>query len=194
MSKRPTDEQIARARKWLDLGKLVEMRRQHAITADMVEVLLAATMQTPSYVLLFAADSDKFVSAHYAPNRHHAYGFTHGVKAVSLRHRVYMWPRDRQFVEKQEVAAEVKRACIAMTADKSRRAKEAKPKSKRSATQQRLTESDRSPCCSAEWLWEQIGGMQVYRTVDGRKVYRVKCNKCSRGYEVDGGEGAADSG
>lgn len=46
-----------------------------------------------------------------------------------------------------------------------------------------------SPCCRAEWHWEQIGGMGIFRTVDGRKTYKVICSKCRKRFVLDGGKG-----
>ncbi len=40
---RPTPEQIAEAHRWFDRACIDGLRRQHAISADMIEVLLAAT-------------------------------------------------------------------------------------------------------------------------------------------------------
>ena len=43
MNARPTPEQIAEARKWLDASKLREIEKARPISADMIRVLLAAT-------------------------------------------------------------------------------------------------------------------------------------------------------
>jgi ribosomal protein S27E len=44
-----------------------------------------------------------------------------------------------------------------------------------------------SPCCGAVWHWAQRGGMRLYREADGRKVYDVRCAKCSSNYVLDAG-------
>jgi len=32
--------------------------------------------------------------------------------------------------------------------------------------------------------WELLGGMRLFRMENGRKVYRCRCSKCNREYEV----------
>lgn len=78
------------------------------------------------YCILFAKDDDRFISAHHARNNDHAYGFMHGIKAISNRHRVYMFPRDHDLAVKQETPEQLHRAKLAISIDKSRRATEAK--------------------------------------------------------------------
>ena len=41
-----------------------------------------------------------------------------------------------------------------------------------------------SPCCMAKLLWKQIGGMRVYRDVNGEKLYEVMCSECRSTYEI----------
>lgn len=77
------------------------------------------------YCLLFAKDDDRFVSAHHARSNDHAYGFMHGVKSASTKHRVYMFPRDHDLAVKQETPEQLHKAKLAISIDKSRRAKDA---------------------------------------------------------------------
>ena len=44
-----------------------------------------------------------------------------------------------------------------------------------------------SECCHEELHWEQLAGMRLFREVDGRKMYRARCPKCLRSYDVDDG-------
>ena len=74
------------------------------------------------YCLLFAKDDDRFILAHHARNNDHAYGFMHGVKSASTKHRVYMFPRDHDLAVRQETAVELHKAKLAISIDKSRRA------------------------------------------------------------------------
>lgn len=41
------------------------------------------------------------------------------------------------------------------------------------------------PDCKVPWHWENMAGMTVFRTVGRRKVYRVRCPKCSRSADVN---------
>jgi hypothetical protein len=45
-----------------------------------------------------------------------------------------------------------------------------------------------SKCCKARLLHEGIGNLAVWREVKGRKIYSVRCEKCTRMYPHDGGK------
>lgn len=109
------------------------------------------------YVLIFTAADDKFVSAHFARSHDHAFGFVHGVKAVSKKHRVYVWPRDKTLINQQETKLEAKRARIAMAKDSSRREKEEAPKDT-------IDEScDDCPAKPGEWCTRTMNGKRIRR-------------------------------
>jgi hypothetical protein len=60
-------------------------------------------------------------------------------------------------------------------------------KGNRSVSTETSAIPDKTPCCGAEWLWRKIGGMRVYRELEGRKVYDAKCGQCQGMHVLDGG-------
>jgi len=79
----------------------------------------------PIYVLLFRADTGRFVGAHFARSTDEATGFARGVLTATKKRRVYIWPRDRQRINAAESIAETTRSNKAIQRDIAARAADA---------------------------------------------------------------------
>lgn len=74
-----------------------------------------------TYVLVFAAKTGRFLSAHLCCSADHATGLAQGVGLVPKFRRAYVYPRDKHKMHAVEQRAECTKACHAAVADERER-------------------------------------------------------------------------